>query len=91
MIQLYPGDILEANAKTHDGRERYPLLVLDTEEALGRATFDTGQQTIIHYHDGDVLRACGRHEDCRANLDLAMACAAQRVASPQVSADREAK
>ena len=94
---LYPGDIVAAACS----EERwYPVMVTgpsepETAHNVRARAKRMSQSGRVHPGIGiyfcDRLVACGRDEDCRASLDLAMACAAERVASHQVSASQTAK
>lgn len=89
-MKLYPGDILESGpnrlrdtySPTH--AESQILVVVECKweglaVGVAAAMSDSGDRYELPFLRTDRLVACGAHEDCRASIDLAMSCAAQRL------------
>lgn len=87
-LKLHPGDILEANADAQMPL-RFLLIVDNPRKRTGWRVYPNGIVSQEKVEPSvDRLVACGRDEDCRGHLDLAMACAAERIAH-QVSARQD--
>ena len=87
-LTLRKGDILEANpsAGLH---LRFLLRVDSPQRRRGTRVYPTGHVSQEDIHPRvDRLVACGIHEDCRASLDLAMACAEERWRGHLASTDK---
>ena len=84
MVTLYPGDILEA-VDPHGGfliQAQDPAFDPVLRRGFGIRVMANGDILPVSIHKRDRLVACGRDEDCRGSLDLAIACAAERRGHP---------
>ncbi len=79
------GDIL---TNQDDGQKARRLLMRVSRVSHGRLVADAqsgrrGEEIVqVAIYNTDTLVACGIHDDCRASIDLAVACADQRRGHP---------